>query len=89
MLYWSWRSEMEKTKVPTRTETPKFTVGDRVRYSAEFLRSTDQYTGIVPFARGVIRYLAGRITTIATIEWDNPVDLPIRVNTFNLEKTID
>ena len=33
---------------------PRFAVGDRVAYSVDFLRSTGQTTGDVPFLRGTV-----------------------------------
>ena len=65
----------------------KLKVGDRVRYSAMFLRSTGQYTGEVPFAKGRIVGFddLGPGTKLAEIEWEN-CDCPRRVNAFNLWK---
>ena len=50
--------------------TATFEVGAKVRYSAKFLRSTGQYTGDVPFARGVITALRPMgDSTIATVDF--------------------
>jgi hypothetical protein len=66
-----------------RTQPVK--VGDRVAYSKGFLRSTGQYTGDMPAAKGIVTALVplGTETTLAEIEWDKP-DLPARVNVKNL-----
>lgn len=56
-----------------------------VGYSKQFLQSTGQYTGDVPFARGKVTALLplGSDTVLAEIDWDKP-DLPPRVNVKNL-----
>jgi hypothetical protein len=61
-------------------------VGDKVRYSPAFLRSTGQYTGDIPHARGTVVALKlfGNVT-LATIDWANP-EIPAKVLTSNLEK---
>ncbi|WP_254508991.1 hypothetical protein [Anatilimnocola floriformis] len=66
---------------------PAIAVGDKVCYSRQFLQSTGQQTGDVPFARGTVTALVplGKETLLAEIEWDNP-DLPNRVNIQNLSK---
>ncbi len=61
-------------------------VGDRVAYSTIFLRSTGQYTGDVPFARGTVVSLlplGGRAAVIAEIDWHSD-ELPPRVHVANL-----
>jgi hypothetical protein len=65
--------------------TQPIKVGDIVGYSKQFLRSTGQYTGDAPFARGKVTALhpLGTDTILADIEWDKP-DLPGRVNVKNL-----
>jgi hypothetical protein len=55
--------------------------GDKVGYSQAFLRSTGQYTGPVPFARGVVRSVTAG--GIATVDWGDP-DIPKKVHVFNL-----
>ena len=64
-------------------------VGDKVCYSRQFLQSTGQHTGDVPFARGIVTAIMplGE-TKLAEIEWDTP-DLPKRVNTANLSKVTE
>lgn len=66
-----------------------YKVGDKVAYSAKFLRSIGCYTGDMPQARGVITAL-GEIsrggTVIATIEWDRAGDCPEKVNVANLAR---
>ena len=58
--------------------------GDRVAYSAKFLRSIGCQTGPIPFARGrviVMRHYAG--ATLATVAWNDPT-MPDGVNVANL-----
>jgi hypothetical protein len=65
-------------------------VGARVRYSSEWLRSTGQRTGTVPFARGTVVALEplSSETTLARIDWGYDRDeLPERVNVANLVLT--
>ena len=48
-------------------------VGDRVRYSGDWLRNTGQIVGPVPFMRGEVLALQefeGRTPTIATVEFN-------------------
>lgn len=64
--------------------TQKIKVGDRVAYSAAFLRSTGQYAGDAPHAKGEVKALVPLgDTVLAEIEWDHPA-LPNRVNVANL-----
>ncbi len=71
---------MEWTK-----RTQPIRVGDTVGYSKQFLRSTGQYTGNAPFARGIVTALLSLSSDaiLAEIDWDKP-DLPPRVNVRNL-----
>lgn len=66
--------------------TKAVSVGDKVCYSRQFLQSTGQQTGDVPFARGTVTAITklGE-TMLAEIEW-NQQDLPNRVNVANLSK---
>ena len=62
-------------------------VGDRVRYSAKWLRNTGQYTGPVCSAKGTVTALEpfgveGR--QLATIAWERKAPLPPRVLDVNL-----
>lgn len=63
-------------------------IGDRVKYSRDFLRSTGQFTGPIPFARGIIQEisLVGNTLKLATVVWDNDIleEIPKRVNIKNL-----
>ena len=61
-------------------------VGDRVAYSAKFLRSIGCYSGDMPHARGTVTALQplGQ-TTLAVVDW-NTDEIPRRVNTANLAK---
>jgi hypothetical protein len=63
------------------------TVGDRVGYSAAFLRSTGQYTGTAPFRRGVIRsiYELTPGFMLANVQWDFDRE-PSQVNIKNLAR---
>jgi hypothetical protein len=71
-----------------RTKT-SIQVGDRVCYSRQFLQSTGQYTGDVPFARGVVTALIPLgSTTLAEIDWNNS-DLPSRVNVADLSRVTE
>lgn len=61
-------------------------VGDRVAYKASFLRSTGQYTGDLPFARGTVTEMKTLgDNTLAVIDWQNP-DIPEKVLVSNLSK---
>ena len=61
-------------------------IGDHVGYSQAFLRSTGQYTGPVPFARGIVVGIQkfGH-TEIALVDWTNPL-VPGKVNVKNLAR---
>ncbi len=60
-------------------------VGDRVRYSGNFLRSVGILYGELPQATGKIVALKtyGQAPAIATVEWDRP-NMPARVMVSNL-----
>lgn len=62
-------------------------VSDKVKYSRNFLRSTGQFTGDIPFAKGTVTAIKqyGGGMTLATIDWQNP-EIPERVNVKNLTK---
>lgn len=64
----------------------KISIGDRVAYSAQFLRSIGCYGGDMAHARGTVSALLpfGE-RFLATIEWDLP-DIPAKVVTANLAK---
>lgn len=64
----------------------KIQIGDKVAYSAKFLKSTGQLTGAIPHARGTVTEVktCGSME-LATITWGNP-DIPERVNVFNLAR---
>ena len=61
-------------------------VGDKVAYSASFLRSIAAYAGEMPHARGVVQELQtiGE-TTLAVIDWNND-EIPPKVNVANLAR---
>ena len=50
----------------------QFSIGDKVKFRREFLQSTGQYTGDVPFAKGVVREVKDMSDDrqIVTVEWD-------------------
>lgn len=62
-------------------------IGDKVQYSARFLKSIGCYTGELPFAKGRVTYLqkVGSLT-IASVAWGNPSDVPEGVNVANLKR---
>jgi hypothetical protein len=68
-------------------------LGHRVAYSRAFLRSTAQYTGIVPMARGKVIEVEEVCPdfVLATIQWEARRmlfdGLPTRVNVANLVRT--
>lgn len=68
-----------------RLRTQPIQVGDKVGYSKTFLQSTGQYTGDVPFARGIVTALEilGAEIVLATIDWNTP-ELPSKVHVKNL-----
>lgn len=67
--------------------TPKFTLGDKIAYSVQFLRSIGMSHGEMAHARGVITGFMplGSSTTLAEITWVKG-DFPGRVNVSNLAK---
>jgi hypothetical protein len=71
----------------SREHADQISVGDKVAYSREFLRSTGEHTGPIPFARGVVtgikKYSGG--FAIATVDWDTDA-APESVNLGNLVK---
>ena len=65
-------------------------VGDKVKYSAEWLRSVGMYSGDMCFVRGkvyaIITYGSGSsLRRIAKIQWDF-ADMPEKVNVANLTR---
>ena len=61
-------------------------VGDKVAYSATFLKSTGQHTGPIPFARGVVADIKNHGgVELATVNWDTP-EAPEKVHVKNLVK---
>lgn len=67
--------------------TQPIQVGDRVRYSTNWLRSTGCYTGDLPQARGIVKELKvlSPEVVLAVIDWGNP-EIPEKVNVKNLER---
>ncbi len=60
--------------------------GDRVKYSALFLRAICAYTGPLPFARGKVTRVKNGI---ASVTWDMPKDVPAKVHVANLVEETD
>lgn len=59
--------------------------GSRVKYRATFCRSIGAYTGAIPFARGRVTSLDSfGSVALACVAWDDPSELPARVNVANL-----
>jgi hypothetical protein len=53
-------------------QTKTFTIGDRVAYSAAFLKSTGQHAGDVPHLRGTVKAVTSLGSQqLVTIAWDN------------------
>lgn len=71
------------------SRTSPIKTGDRVAYSARFLRSIGAYTGDLPFARGTVTEIKklGE-TTIAVIDWGNE-EMASKVNVVNLCRVQD
>ncbi len=69
----------------------KLKIGDRVRYTRNFLQTIQAYTGWYPQARGVIVRFVGKDPSnrLAVLDWDvyTGVNDPRMVNVFNLEVT--
>lgn len=60
-------------------------VGDRVQYSAKFLKSIGACTGWICFAVGVVTKIERHGgTAIADIAWENTSRMPLVVNVENL-----
>lgn len=62
-------------------------IGNKVKYSAKWLRSTGTYTGPLPFARGHITEIrAFSKSGLATVKWDNDYDneVPTKILCANL-----
>lgn len=69
-----------------QSRTAKIAVDDNVCFKASFLRNTGQYTGSIPFARGIVKAITPfGDNALATIQWDTP-EAPEKVLTSNLSK---
>lgn len=65
----------------------KYSVKDKVKYSRDWLRSTGQVTGPVPFARGVVTDVKDlrEDAQMVTVQWDDKSGLgEMRVLNCNL-----
>ena len=70
------------------SRTAPIQIGDIVRYSTAWLRSTCQYTGDIPHARGTVtelKVLSPEIT-LAVVDWGGNPEIPTRVNVKNLQQ---
>lgn len=64
----------------------KIEIGDKVKYSRDFLRSIGELTGALPFAKGTVINIKSFATIlIAEINW-NDNNFPKCVNINNLVK---
>lgn len=72
-----------------QSRTNPIKIGDKVCYSQRFLQSTGQYTGEVPFLRGIVTELKsyGELT-VATVAW-NGEDTPAKVAVSNLSRVTE
>ena len=66
-------------------------LGDNVAYSASFLRSTGQFTGALPLARGTATALdkfGGQGRALVTVKWHNDYcgEVPTKILDCNLAK---
>lgn len=64
---------------------PSFRAGDRVAYSAQWLRSTGQQTGEIALARGAIERIV--LDVVACVRWDTQAwreELPNKIHIANL-----
>ncbi len=68
----------------------KFSVGQRVAYSKEFLQNigmiTDRAMGTAKGTISALKAYDGMQSQIASITWENGADMPKKVNTCNLRK---
>lgn len=69
--------------------TSPIQVGDRVAFSKQWLQSTGQLTGDIPFARGTVKELKPLGETIlVTVDWNDP-NIPQKVNVSNLSQVTE
>jgi hypothetical protein len=73
------------------SRTQPIKVGDKVAYSAAFLRSISCFTGDIPHGRGTVTALQTICPEVilAEINWFGNADLPARVNVRNLCRVQD
>lgn len=69
-----------------QSRTAPIKVGDKVAFSAAWLRSTCQHSGDIPHARGTVTALKvlGDDCTIATVDWGGNEEIPTKVHVKNL-----
>ena len=63
-------------------------VGDKVAYSAAFLRSIACFTGELPHGRGTVTalHVVSPEVILAEINWGGNPEIPTRVNVRNLSR---
>jgi len=66
----------------------KLTIGDRVAYSVQFLKSIGMSHSNMAFAKGKITYLNAISLNfiLATIQWEGGAEMPEKVAVANLAK---
>lgn len=66
----------------------KLSIGTRVAYSVQFLKSIGMSHGDMAHARGTITALKelSPECVLASVEWEKGADMPGKVNTKNLSK---
>jgi len=86
-LYYLQHHEARSARRKSGRSNPRIVVGDRVKYSAAWLRSTGTYAGTLPHARGVVTAILPKFGRdgLATIAWDRE-GVPEKVLVANLVK---
>ena len=68
----------------------KLKVGDEVKYASQWLHNTGQYTGEIPFARGVIVSLSplggGSDHELAEVDWGDHKTKVVTPNLWPIDK---
>lgn len=87
-IYRQKKKEKEKEQANMSESVSKeIKIGDKVKYSVKWLKSTGNYTGILPHATGIVmsrdKVSVGMI--LATVDWGKyKEEVPERVNVRNL-----
>lgn len=63
-------------------------IGDKVAYSAAWLRSTGQMAGDIGHARGVVTELKvlSADVVLAVVDWGDDPEIPTKINVRNLAR---